>query len=316
METKMKLINDFAEKVLNTKESFVLEYIDARSSTNKKYFHFIQANVFDARYIYGKYSYRDEYFYKNIDLNYELVAIVKDKTIYFLNEYMILTYSYDKNDLPENIIIISDKVKEENENAKNVLFKKFYDDLSIKEITDIDFIKQLKVDARKILFKQNICLPEVTISDIFEEQDIVDSICGLIDLKQKAELLFVSKKEIYINQKSVNEKIKQLMTYENIAADWELKIAEVLKDLNAKTVTVEFDYKDKKESIKINPSKIIEKLAINDDFDYYDFEIRKHGEDLLKKLEVNTQYNAPKDEKLTCKNINKISYGKKVLYEK
>ena len=87
--------------------------------------------------------------------------------------------------------------------------------------------------------------------------------------------------------------------------------------VDAKTITVEFSLNGKSDSEKINPDKLIRKLIEKDYFSGYDFEVSKRGDALIEKLGAAT-WRSDKDGKevLTCKNITKITYGKKILYEK
>ena len=68
----------------------------------------------------------------------------------------------------------------------------------------------------------------------------------------------------------------------------------------------------KKSAAKICPNTIINKMADNDYFDYYNFLTDKKGRELLEELGIDTRLRDKKH--LTCKDISKIMYRGKVLY--
>ena len=120
-------------------------------------------------------------------------------------------------------------------------------------------------------------------------------------------------REKWISQKSLSEKIRDLMSNPETASDRELKIAEGLRSVNAKTVVVEFEMNGKRASGKMTPLTILSKLRRNDNFDSYDFEVTKQGEEILKDLGAGSYWS---ENALRCKHITKITYGKKELYVK
>lgn len=84
-------------------------------------------------------------------------------------------------------------------------------------------------------------------------------------------------------------------------------MAEELKSTDAKTVTVYFTVNGKTESTKIEPEKILYKLATYTCFYVYNFVTQKSARQLFERLGVSS---------LVCQNITKITYGKEVLFER
>lgn len=312
-----RLIDKFVERVLTTTESFMVE--DGEGD-NKKYYFCIQANVGKARYIYCEYSYREQNFYTKIDLKPELVAIISDGNIYIVDNFKLgiyRLYDSEKIVLPENTYRFNDIVVKENNYVETVVFPDFYSNLKEEEITDRDILASCEERARNLLLTNYPKTKEISIEPMFTDQDIVNSLCGFVDLKTESIARLKEKENEWINKKSFIKKVKELMENHTGVETYELKIAKGIKSVDAKTVTVEFSLNGKSDSIKINPNKLITILIDKDCFSGYDFEVSKSGDVLIEKLgAANGWYNKGGKEVLTCKHITKITYGKKELYVK
>lgn len=312
----MRLIDKFVEKVLNELLSFNIVMKKEKTEGDITY-HFIQSIVGKARYIYGICDYWDDKFYSKLDLKPELVAIVSDGTVYIVNEYFfgVDEWSKHKDSLPENTVGFDAVVEKENEYVKDVIFPELYKGIRVNEINDSDLIS-CKKRARSILFSKDIVFTEEKPESIFNENDVANMLCGFIDdIGTEAKRRFEAKKDYWINAKSVNQKIIELMQDENTAEKWEFEIAEGLRNVDAKTVVVEFELNGKKASAKINPDTVLDKLINNDYFNNYSFEVAKHGSELIQKLGA-AEWESENGEVLRCKHISKITYKKKDLYVK
>lgn len=309
-----RLIDKFTEKALNTTESFMLE---TKEYNDTKYHFFMQCNVGKARYIYGEYAYRDENFHTNLSLRPELVAIVSDGKIYIVDEFKLDVRRNGNEDieLPENTFRIVESMVKENEYVESVIFADFYKSLEANPITDEELLKKCTDEARRFLFAKEPAMNETTIKPMFSEQDIADSLCGVINLEAEAVKRLVADQENWIYKKSYNKKVKELMENNSVAEDYEMEIAEGIRSVDAKVVTVEFELNGKKESAKMNPDTIIRYMQSNNYFSGYNFVITKRGDELIEKLDAATwRGNSNGKELLTCKHITKITYGKKELY--
>lgn len=306
----MKLIDDFAEKVLN--ENGFFKIIIKEISGMKKNYYFVQGNFGKARYIYGTYSYRDDVFYS--DLKMEVVAIISDKTIYIVNKFFFDLYM-DDVELPKNIKFFDSALQEKNAYIKDIVFPEFYKKLDTTEAKkDVD-VAWCKEKARNYLLSLNPQKIDFQIDKIFDERDLVNILCGFSDVEKEAYTKLEAKKEWYIKKKAENEMILELIHSKRVVEDWELKIADGLKSVDAKTVTIYFQLNGNVSSAKITPMQIIRVLINNDNFSSYDFATCSQGENLIKTLGAG---NSPYSDKplLTCKQINKITYGRKELYNK
>lgn len=306
----MNLIEEFIKVVKNNEKSFSLTIKNNRV-TNEKHFSFMQCEVGKARYIYGDYDFYDNNFHSKLDLKPELVAIVVNDIIYITDAFFFDVYRNEDIFSDKLQLLSSDK---ENEYIKEVMFPEFYNSLQINEIESKDSIKSLELKAREILLSKNPQVQMPTKDSIFDLQDIANALCGFIDLKEEGKRRLDEQKDKWVSIKSTNEKIKALMLIPDIVKDWELKIAEGLRSVDAKTVFVEFELNDRRASAKINPSVILNKISDNDCFLDYDFQISKHGSELIKKLGAGNWHSD--ENSLRCKDITKITFGKKTLYER
>lgn len=312
-----RLIDKFVERVLTTTESFIVE---VGEGNNKKYYFFIQANVGQAKYIYCEYSYRDQNFYTKIDLKPELVAIISDGKIYIVDDFKLDIYDWrvpEEIVLPENTYKFNDVVKKENNYVETVVFPDFYNTLKEEEITDKAMLASCEKTSRTLLLTNYPKAKEISIEPMFTEQDIVNSLCGFVNLKTESIARLKEKENKWVDKKSFSKKVKELMENQTGVEHYELKIAEGIKSVDAKTVNVEFSLNGKSDSAKINPNKLITKLINKDYFSGYDFEVSKSGDALIEKLGAATwRNNKDGKEVLTCKHITKITYGKKTLFVK
>lgn len=309
----MRLINKFAEEIFKNEGSFTIT-MQSKNDNISKIYHFIQDKVGKARYVYGCYNYYDDNFYSQLDTKPKLVAIISEGKIYVVDIFFFDIYSYgnDKVILPDNAILLNEYVAKQNEYVSNIVFPDFYTKLETDESTIKEFDKSCKQKARSFLFSKNATLPDIEIKPMFNEQDMANVLCGFMDFDKEINERLNKDKEQWIVKKSMDWKIRALMNNPEAAASWEIEIADGIRSVEAKTVTIEFELNGKVASEKINPDTIIRKMINNDYFGKRDFEITKRGEELIKELGAGTWRSD--ENALRCKHITKITYGKKELY--
>lgn len=312
----MRLIEKFTEEVFKNKGSFTIK-IPHDNKEGYKTYHFLQDEVGKARYVYGFSDYYHDDFYAQLDVKPKIIAIVSDGNIYVLDVFFLDIYVYgnDKVTLPKNVFILGEYTAEQNENISNTIFPEFYNKLKTDENSITDSEKELKEKARNFIFSKSADLPNVELKPLLNVQDIAHILCGFTDFEKEVKERLDRDKEQWIRKKSTNKKIKSLMENSETAACYEIEIADGIRSVRAKTVTVEFELNGKIASAKINPDTIIRKMIQDDYFSGYDFEIAKRGDELIEKLGARKWRSINNDnELLTCKNIIKITYGKKELY--
>ena len=306
----MTLLEQFKDKVLNTKGSFKL-------NDENKYFSFTRCTNGNAEYIYGYYKFYDRDF-SNIDIKYNLVAIL-DKTeqiIYIVGEYMF-NIKFSKDFIyPAGCVGFNDYVVEKNKYFQNVLFRRYYDsiEVDINSVTDEECINTQKKQARFIILSGNeMVLPKF--NNDFTSNDIAKMICGYMNIEDEANERFEYNKGWLIKTKLGNELAKKYITEKSVIEDWEIELARSINNLKANYVNVEFNFNGNVGSEKIDPKYIIRTLINNDYFAGCYFATSKGGDKLLKNLGAANIYNK-RDTWLTCKHITKITYGRKTLYER
>lgn len=316
----MSLIVEFTEKVLNTEDSFSISLKHKEDSKDISCYFFIQGKVGNARYVYGINSWNDDTFYAGIDKKPELVAIVCDNTVYIVDEIFLKTYRYfggvNTIELPANVRRFDEVVTEMNRYAIDKYFSEFYESLESEEITEEYVLNDCKKKAREYLFaKEQLTVFEDEVpANIFTTDDIAKIICGFMNMEEETNRRLIEKKDKWVDVKSISGKIREYMKLPDTVLDWEMDIAGGLRSIDAKTVTVEFEMNGKKASGKISPRVIRNALETNDYFCSFNFEVCKQGEALIKALNAGQHH--WDDNVLRCTHITKITYGKKVLYER
>lgn len=307
----MEFITQFMEKALNTEGSFSI-----RSDRKTISYHFLQDHVGKAKYVYFVREWGEEMFYFKTHLCPELFAIVVDETVYILN-YNILYYNETglrrEGELPENVINFETTVKDINRYAKEVIFPEFYNSLIPDDITDPEDIKECIKCARYSILQGMEAPFTKAVSEIsfFDEDKTAAVLCGFMDRDTEIKRLLKAEKGKWTAVKSRNQKIGKLMQNPETAAEWEIRLAEGIRNADAKHITVEFEFDGKHASEKISTDTVLIKLINQDGFNYYNFITRIAGCKLFEYFGIDGWKNT-----IYCRNITKITYGKKTLYER
>ena len=307
----MRLIDEFVKKALVETGSFNI-VMKAMYSDKETTYHFMQDNVGKARYIYGAYS-LDKTFYSSLNTKWKLVAIVSDGMVYIIDKFFMEVYLQDAV-LPEKTVKIDDIVWEKNEYIKNSVFPEFYNRLETDEAKRNINPLTCERDARKYLLSDDPYIPNIQVDRMFTTEDITNMLYGFIDMDQEAKNRLEKDRESFTTQKAINQTIAELMERKKGVENWELEIAEGLRSVDAKTVTVEFELNGNIASGKIEPRHIRRILIDRDYFSGYYFVTTRSGKKLLATLGAAEWMGKDSKPVLTCKNIKRITYGKKELY--
>lgn len=310
----MSTLKEFKEKALSSEGVFLLNDRHGKTLCTK-------VPIGQAEYIYTMREYLDgKDIVTDIYEKMEMTAIVRGEKIYMVKPYSVMDSL--KEEYPENIFDLYDDYLEEVDlRIKKEVFDRLYDELKTITLTESEDI-DCQTKARAILiYKKNIneYIENRQIDNIekVSAQKFADSLCGVVDLEEEARKDFDSKKDMWIKLKSYMERIKELVLEkpETILEEYERRIVDALFSVDAKTVQVEFLYHDKTAIGKVERDVILSILGTKDSFSSFNFTTIKSGEKIIKDLGAG-QWIGDKREPLTCKHINKITYGKKVLYER
>ena len=302
----MRLIDEFVDKVLNSDDAFALH--------EKKdiYHYYLQGKVGKAKFVYGARGY-DERFYVDLAQKPELVAVVADGTVYIVDAFELDVHLRGVV-LPEHTRMFDVALHDINEHFTNVVFVDYYDKLDIVEITEEKSIARCKADARLILLSENPVIEQAKEKSIYSGRDLLNILCGFANAEDKCNEYLSNAKEDWVALKSKNAKIAEFMESADTAPEWELRLAKGLREVNAASVTAEFERNGKRASAKIRPCVITRNLKENDYFTDYSFCVTKRGEELIEYLGAGNSGWNKENPPLYCKDISKITYGKKVLY--
>lgn len=302
----MTKIEEFINKVLTTDKSFNL-------SEDSLIYHFIQDNIGEARYIYGDCD--GDGFYTKLNNKYQVVAIVKGEIVYIVDRFMFGLYGYanpDSIELPENTILLKDCVDMFNQGFLHSDFPKWYAGLEPQEVSNLDVYIE---DARRdLLYNGGVQAPSP--DPIFDMDNVASMLAGFRTVAEIEGQYFDDRKQQYIDYKTKNTAISQLIVQGKAAEPWEIAMAEALRGIDAKNVTVEFEFKGRTGSGKLKRSSLMKEMIDKWYIHSYDFASTKTGKQLIKGLGAEDVRWREYENVLTCKDIVKITYGRKVLYKR
>ena len=315
-----RLIDEFKEMVLSSDEnSFILDdgngakILCVKVSVGKAIF------VYVCREYMGIQS--DKKLVTDILEKMKLVAVVKSGIIYLTDRFTLCCYG-NSEVLPDNVIDLGEYMKEVNLHTKYYIIEKYYAKLPYTTLSEED-IERCKVEARNILIYGKD-LDEYIDARIdenikkFKMQDFVDSLCGVIDLESEARKNFEENSDMWIELKASLKMIQRIVVEnpEEVFDPEELKIIDSLNGIEAKNVQVEFSFNGKVVKGKVDPKGILRMIESNDYFSDFNFDTMANGKKIINDLNAAHYRGEKEKEVLTCKHISKITYGRKVLYQK
>lgn len=315
-----RLIDEFKEMVLSSDEnSFILDdgngakILCVKVSVGKAIF------VYVCREYMGIQS--DKKLVTDISEKMKLVAVVKSGIIYLTDRFTLCCYG-NSEVLPDNVIDLGEYMKEVNLHTKYYVIEKYYDKLQTTTLSEDD-VERCKVEARNILTSGKD-LDEYIDARIdknikkFKMQDFVDSLCGVIDLESEARKNFEENSDMWIELKASLKMIQRIVVEnpEEVFDPEDLKIIDSLNEIEARNVQVEFSFNGKTAKGKVDPKSILRMIEANDYFSNFNFDTMAHGKKIINDLGAARYRGEKEKEVLTCKHISKITYGRKVLYQK
>lgn len=306
----MRLIDEFVKKALVETGSFNI-VMKAMYSDKETTYHFMQDNVGKARYIYGAYS-LDKTFYSSLNINWKLVAIVSDGIVYLTDKIFMEVYPQDAV-LPEKTVKIDDVVLEKNEHIENSVFPEFYNGLETDEAKRNINPLTCEKKAREYLLSHDPYIPNIQVNRMFITEDIAKMLCGFMNMELEVKNRLEGERRLFTEQKAVTQIIAELVKDKKGVEDWELEIAEGLRKVEAKAVTVEFELNGNIASGKIERWDISRHLIDRSYFSEVSFNNTKQRKELFSVLGAGT-WSGQWKPLLRCKNIKRITYGKKELY--
>lgn len=307
----MKTVDMFLELIKKNEGSF-------QFASGNMNFNVLQSHVGTGRYIYSARGPFDEKLYTRLDLAYKLIAVYVDGILYIPDKYnwmSALGLWNESECVSENTRFFSDEIMRMHEYAVENILPGFYEGL------DTDGIeipkKQAMHEARQALFSGGTeYRPEIN-SFFLDARDFAEIICGIKTLEDTVMKHLESETEDWEREKAFAESVNKLIRENVIALDWELRLAGAINGLDAKNVSVEFEFQGKASIEKLPPREILLTLTANTEFRQDSFRRYKDWVRLLEALDIpNGIDRNGKHVHLTCADIRKISYRGKPLYER
>jgi uncharacterized UPF0160 family protein len=313
-----ELFEKFEQGIKENKNSFIF-FIK-----NRTYIVTV-TEVFKAKYVYSEYFYsNDEAIESFINglrktYSYNFTMIVKDDNYYIVDEYMFSTHPDNGEQLPSNVKMLSDIIAEYNEQLNDAV-KEYYDNINpVSDFTETT-IERLKNEARycQIYGKKpldNIMSYEKKIE--LSKNNILSDICGYNPIENSIKNLIAKNEKRLLGIKSKTVYIENLIANNENIENWEKDIADGLSSIKdtAKTVNVTFKINNTTATEKMEIPRLLNCLNNRTELDAYCFYNGASAKKTLNELGVGYYYN--KDNViLTTEHIIKITYGKKVIFER
>lgn len=315
-----RLIDEFKEMVLSSDEnSFIMD------DGNSAKILCVKVPVGKAVFVYVVREYMerrsDKVLVTDISEQMKLIAVVKSGIIYLTDRFTLCCYG-NSEVLPDNVIDLGEYMKEVNLHTKYYVIEKYYDKLQTTTLSEDD-VERCKVEARNILISGKD-LDEYIDARIdknikkFKMQDFADFLCGVIDLESEARKTFEENSDMWMKLKASLKVIQRIVEEdpEEVFDPEELKIIDSLNGIEAKNVQVEFSFNGKTAKGKVDPKSILRMIESNDYFSDFNFDTMANGKKIINDLGAARYRGEKEKEVLTCKHISKITYGRKVLYQK
>lgn len=309
------------EKIL----SAINELVDFCNSNNTnitisggdKIIHLVKDTVGNATYIYGEYGFDNEFFVR-LDNKIKLIAIASNNVVYIIDTYMFGKWEIERlnEKLPEGVVWFCDYHKELNDKLTNEFFPQYYASLVPTKIDDYEDERLYEFARIDLLGSGNPKKGIIEKSSLLNDYDIAKILAGFSS-KQSAFMDSVSRDvNIYDSKKSRKVATEKYIREHNIVEDYELRIAEAMRNTKAKAVTVWFEKNGKQASTKISPNSVQRVLICkNDYFSCYDFVNNTETNKMFAALGVTNGWGAS-EKKLFTKDIVKIMYRGKAIYQR
>lgn len=280
----------------------------------KDVYHFIVADIGKAKYIYSANSYNKDYFYAEPDVKYELAAVydTKNAIFYVRNGYRFGLNSVCNAELPSGCRYIGDCIKEATDYANSVIFPNYLCSIPSLPLNDAQ-ARSCKYEAKRIILLNEDFRIEPASS--VDEKIFLMNCCGFEDICDALIVEWDKDNQQYMEIASKYRCIKSYLDNpDSIVQQWEMRMAEGLRNLNdAKTVNLEFELNGQKETAKITPLNLLIRLYSQRDYFLSCEFVGKTGTELFNSFGLRDYQD---NRHITCENISKITYGKKVIYDR
>ena len=285
---------------------------------NGKIIHLIKDTVGKATYIYGEYGY-DKDFFVHLDKKFEVVAIAADNVVYIVDTYMFSDYEIVRagKELPDGVRWFRDYHNELNEKLTNEFFPCYYENLVPTGVGSFDESLLDEFARNELLGNGEPHKGQLDRDSKLTEYDIAKLLAGFENEQEIFAECVNRSAGIYNSRKSREVATERYIAEHDVVEDYELRIAEAIRNTEAKNVVVWFEKHNKQSSAKISPQNI-QRVLIRK-FDYFSTYVFMNGEEAKRMFfEIGATDNGwgENQNRLTTKDIVKIMYRGKAIYQR
>ena len=285
---------------------------------NGKIIHLIKDTVGKATYIYGEYGY-DKDFFIHLDKKFEVVAIAADNVVYIVDTYMFSDYEIVRagKELPDGVRWFRDYHNELNEKLTNEFFPRYYENLVPTGVDGYEDSRLEELARIELLGNGEPHKGQLDRDSKVTEYDIAKLLAGFENEQEIFAGCVNRSAGIYNSRKSREVATVRYIAEHDVVEDYELRIAEAIRNTEAKNVVVWFEKHNKQSSAKISPQNI-QRVLIRK-FDYFSAYSFMNGEEAKRMFaEIGATDNGwgENQNRLTTKDIIKIMYRGKAIYQR
>lgn len=303
----MTIMEEFLQHIQNGDTSFIIY-----KSKNTKKLIFTSITIGKATFFYLGRIYGSE----SVVDKLEMAAVIANNTVYIIDTYEFNAYSDNSDPIPAGMMLWSE-LKESISNQTKQYAEQFYDTLPVTQINE-EYMDTIKQNVRDHILKntpESYTEPYEILTPKITPDEIKEILTGKQNLKTMVYDKMNEQRDIHISRKTDKQAFNDMLHDKNVVEQYEKDICDGIS-IDAKFVTINFEFKNKTATGKIEPSKLRRIIAHNDCFTEYNFATWKEGKQIITHLNPSTYSYDNEADKLTGKNITSITYGKKVLYEK
>lgn len=301
--TTLEIANKIMENLAAGRSSFTIDTGERGCS--------IFYNVADlgtGKVLYSKYFYRVEDLLETKGLVPSAIQ-TRDGKFCVLDPFA--AFSQYAGELPENWMTLKTYLDTVNA-AMMELFRSFCDKLPLREPTEIER-NRISEKFRRCAVLGDEQDYYLNLDNVLCESDYVLSLLDLVDPAQKTTDYLKRNEDYFVRHKVIVQAVREHMENGTGTKPWEFDLAAALRDLNAKTVNVEFFLGGKRAAAKVELETLKRIFMANDFFSYYDFANKVEGKRVIQELDAGTWRGSSKPI-LRLENITSITYGRKQIY--
>lgn len=285
---------------------------------NGKIIHLIKDTVGKATYIYGEYGF-DKDFFVHLDKKFEVVAIAADNVVYIVDTYMFSDYEIVRagKELPDGVRWFRDYHNELNEKLTNEFFPRYYENLVPTGVGSFDESLLDEFARNELLGNGDPRKGQLDRDSKVTEYDIAKLLAGFGNEQEIFAECVNRSAGIYNSRKSREVATARYIAEHDVVEDYELRIAEAIRNTEAKNVVVWFEKHNKQSSAKISPQNIQRVLIRR--FDYFSTYSFMNGEEAKRmffEIGATDRGWGENQNRLTTKDIVKIMYRGKAIYQR